>query len=79
MLLEGDDYALDITFSLAAGNLAPFDDSGEIQNRFNKNDWSDYDQSDDYSFNPAMTSYTEWDQITIYWNGELVWGLEPAL
>ncbi len=77
--LGGDDYALDITFSPGAGNLGPYDDSGEIQSRFNKNDWSDYDQSDDYSFNPAMTSYTEWDQITIYWNGELVWGLEPLL
>jgi rhamnogalacturonan endolyase len=49
----------------------------QIQSRFNKSDWSNMLQDNDWSF-AAYTSYTPWNQITGYVNGSLVWGQEPA-
>jgi hypothetical protein len=49
----------------------------EIQGRFNKSDWSNMLQSNDWSF-AAYTSFTQWNHITGYVNGSLVWGQEPA-
>ena len=73
----GADYYLEIGFTAAAGSLAPGANSGVIQNRFSKNDWSYYIQTNDYSFDPTKTQPTDWDRVTVYWNGTLVWGLEP--
>ncbi len=49
----------------------------EVQSRFNKSDWSNMLQSNDWSF-AAYTSFTQWNHITGYVNGSLVWGEEPA-
>ncbi len=49
----------------------------QIQSRFNKNDWSNMLQDNDWSFAP-YTSFTEWTKITGYMNGSLVWGQEPS-
>jgi hypothetical protein len=51
--------------------------SGKMQFRFHKSNWSSYDQSSHYSFNPALTTLTDWEHITVYHNGDLVWGIEP--
>jgi hypothetical protein len=49
----------------------------QIQSRFNKSDWSNMLQDNDWSFAP-YTSFTPWTQITGYVNGSLVWGQEPV-
>ena len=49
----------------------------QIQSRFNKSDWSNMTQSNDWSFAPN-TSYTDDLQVTGYLNGSLVWGQEPV-
>jgi len=49
----------------------------QIQSRFNKNDWSNMTQGNDWSFAP-YTSFTNWTQVTGYLNGSLVWGQEPV-
>jgi len=49
----------------------------EIQGRFNKSDYSNMVQDNDWSFTP-YTSFTEWTKITGYLNGTLVWGEEPT-
>lgn len=58
--------------------LLPGQDTGEIKIRFNRANWSEYRQADDYSFSPA-SDYTGWDQVTLAMNGQLVWGSEPGL
>jgi endoglucanase len=73
------DTYLEIGFGANAGSIAPGKSSGEIQNRFNKNDWSLFNQYNDYSYDGSKTSYAEWNRITLYRNGALVWGIEPAL
>jgi hypothetical protein len=49
----------------------------QIQSRFNKSDWSNMLQDNDWSY-AAYTSYTQWTHITGYLNGSLVWGQEPS-
>jgi len=62
---------LEIGFT--GGNINNGANSGEIQTRTNKTDWSNYDQSNDYSF-VAQTSYSANSKICLYQNGNLVWG-----
>lgn len=64
---------LEITFS--SGSLSP-DEILYITALFYKNDWGEFDQSDDYSYNP-MDSYVDWKNMTAYINDVLVWGQEP--
>ena len=49
----------------------------QIQSRFNKSDWSNMLQDNDWSF-AAYTSYTPATKVTAYEGGTLVWGQEPA-
>lgn len=70
----GADHYLEVGFG--SGSLAPGAATGEIQLRLNKTDWSNFDESDDYSHG-AGTSYADADRIAVYVDGELVWGIEP--
>lgn len=72
------DYYLEIGFTANAGNLAPGSDTGELQIRFNKNDWSSYTQTNDYSFDATKTTLAENVTITAYINDQLVFGTEPV-
>ncbi len=75
---DNQDRYFKITFDSGAGSLGSgHDDYLETQARFNKNDWSNYDQSDDYSY-VNYVDYTEWDKVTVYINGNKVWGTEPG-
>ncbi|ASA26471.1 glycoside hydrolase family 48 protein [Paenibacillus donghaensis] len=73
----GADYYVEVSFSSGAGTLAPGANTGEIQLRINKTDWSNYSEADDYSYDPATTSFTDWNRVPLYLNGTLAWGLEP--
>jgi len=72
---EGADYYLETGFTDGAGYLQP-GQSIEVQNRFSKTDWSNYSQTNDYSFS-TNTSYGENDRVTVYIAGVLVSGIEP--
>ncbi|MBN2737604.1 MAG: cellulase family glycosylhydrolase [Spirochaetales bacterium] len=68
---------LAVGFTAAAGELSPGADSGEIQIRFSKSDYSDYDQSNDYSFDAGAKSFTSSEKIVLLLDGKLVWGVPP--
>lgn len=74
----GADYYLEVSFNPDAGVLAPGASTGEIQTRINKTDWSNYNESDDYSYKGTQTSFADHTKVTLYHNGELVWGTEPT-
>ncbi|MEV8034422.1 glycoside hydrolase family 6 protein [Streptomyces sp. NPDC086182] len=70
----GADHYLEVGFN--SGSLAAGADSGDLQLRMAKSDWSNFDESDDYS-RGANTSYADAAKVTVYVAGTLVWGTEP--
>jgi hypothetical protein len=73
---RADSY-LEVGFTSAAGSLTPGSNSGPIQTFNNKGDWSNFDETNDYSFNASATTYVDSSHVTLYRNGALVWGTEP--
>lgn len=71
------DYYFELGFTENAGNLSP-GDSVAVSVRFSKTDWSNYNQTNDFSFNPTASYYSMWDKVTAYVEGILVWGAEPG-
>lgn len=70
----GADHYLEVGFS--SGSLAAGADSGDLQLRLAKSDWSNFNESDDYS-RGANTAYADASKVTVYVAGALVWGTEP--
>lgn len=70
------DHYMEITFT-GGLMIAPGGSTGEIQTRYNKSDYANYDETNDYSFDPTKTTFTTWDRVTLYDNGTLIWGVEP--
>lgn len=70
------DTYLEIGFTAAAGTLAA-GQSIEVHSRFAKCDWSNYDQSNDYSFKASGTAFESWDKVTAFQNGTLIFGTQP--
>ena len=58
------------------GTLAPGATTGEIQLRFNWNDWVNFNEIGDHSY-PAATTYADRTEVTVYRNGQIIWGVEP--
>lgn len=73
--VTGADNYLELSFS--GGTLAANGQSGEIQTRINKADWSNYNESNDYSFDGTKTVFADWNKVTVYYKGSLVYGVEP--
>jgi hypothetical protein len=73
---NADSY-LEIGFANNSGQLAA-GASITIQTRAAKSDWSNYNQSNDYSFNSTATNYTASTTVTGYVAGTLVSGVEPG-
>lgn len=77
----GADGYLEYSFKPAAGNLAAGGNSGPIQSRAAKQDWTNLNETDDYSF-ASGTNYALTTKVTLYrtYPGEppfLIWGTEP--
>ena len=76
------DVYLQIGFVAAAGQVAGNVDGGGanggvVQVRFNKSDFSVYNQTNDYSFDATKLAFADWNRVTLYRNGVLAWGVEP--
>lgn len=70
-------HYLRLSFRQGLPALVPGDDTGEIKVRFNREDWSPYLQTYDYSFG-SWGEYREWPRVGLYVQGQLVWGTEPG-
>ena len=73
----GQDHYLRITFQGEDAVLQGYKSTGDILLRIHADDWSEYDQSNDYSFWPEASGYRTSERITVYIDGALVWGREP--
>jgi len=74
-LTSGADYYLEFAFTssepLAGNGKATFSFQMDAPPQ------ESYVQMGDYSFDPAMSTLTEWDHIVLYRNGQGAWGVEP--
>jgi hypothetical protein len=71
---NADFYYL-IGFAAAAGNLNA-GATAEFQLGWHKNDWSNFTQTNDYSYNGAA-GFTTTTNVTVYRVGAPVYGTEP--
>lgn len=74
--VTGADTYVEIGFTSGAGNLAAGGDT-IVQARVAKSDWTNYNQTNDYSFNASATTFMDWPKVTAYISGTLQWGTEP--
>ena len=74
----GADHYMEVGFTAAAGSISAGGTSGPVQTCFHKSNWSNYDEMDDYSFNMNYNTFQNWDNVTLYCNGDLAWGTEPG-
>jgi xyloglucan-specific exo-beta-1,4-glucanase len=70
------DRYLEVGFTSAAGTLAAGAGS-EVKGRIYKSDWSNFTQTNDYSFNATAANYVDSATTTGYLAGALKWGTEP--
>lgn len=73
--VAGADAYLEVGF--AGGTLAAGRDTGDIQLRMSKADWSAFDERDDHSRAPS-SAYTEARSVPAYTGTALAWGAPPA-
>ncbi|MMZ64468.1 Endoglucanase 5 precursor [compost metagenome] len=71
------DTYIELGFKEGAGVIPAGGSTGDIQLRVHKSNWTNFDESNDYSYDPTKTSYTSWEKITLHQTGELVFGLLP--
>ncbi len=71
------DSYLQIAFSSGAGSLSAGQGTGDIQLRVAKSDWSNFNETNDYSY-AGNASLTDSPNITVYVSGALVWGTPPG-
>jgi hypothetical protein len=71
------DTCVEIGFLAEAGDFAA-GAAFDLYSRIHKDDWSVYDETNDYSYKADAQSFMAWQNITIYRNGALAWGTEPG-
>jgi hypothetical protein len=71
------DRYLEVGFTSGAGTLAPGANTGDLQLRFYRTNWSTISQSDDYSF-ATNTAYAAWSKVTVQRGGTTIWGTGPG-
>lgn len=74
---EGAYGYLEYHFDSTAGSLPAYGNSGPVQTRAAKSNWTNFEKTNDYSYAPAGT-YTPNHRITVYQNNVLVGGVEPS-
>jgi hypothetical protein len=70
----GADSYLQVSFG--GGKAVIGGSTGVLQLRFNKTDYSNFDETDDYSHG-SNTTYAVTPKVTAYLDGTLIWGTEP--
>lgn len=75
--LQGASGYIEYSFLAAAGSLQPGQSSGGILTSFNKQNWGNFNETDDYSYGTNST-YQPTSRVTAYLNGVLISGQEPG-
>ncbi|MFI9770184.1 cellulase family glycosylhydrolase [Streptomyces sp. NPDC052415] len=73
--VPGADAYLEVSFT--GGSLAAGGNSGDIQLRMSKADWSNFNEANDYS-RTTSTTYSDAPAVPAYTGTTLAWGTPPA-
>ncbi|NYI03675.1 glycoside hydrolase family 6 protein [Allostreptomyces psammosilenae] len=73
--VNGADAYVEISFT--SGSVAAGQNTGDIQLRINKSDWSAFNEANDYSYGTG-TSFADAPKIPAYTSGTLAWGTAAA-
>ena len=73
---EGANVYFELGIDEALNQLMPLSSTGEIELRINKNDWSKFNEEDDYSL-LLSNEFEVNDRITVNYYGELIFGNGP--
>ncbi|MCQ4085270.1 cellulase family glycosylhydrolase [Saccharibacillus sp. JS10] len=68
---------VELSFTSDAGAIPAKGESGEIQSRIHRADWSEFDERQDYSYKLGQSKFAESQKVVLYQNGKKVLGLEP--
>ncbi|UOB17804.1 cellulose binding domain-containing protein [Abyssalbus ytuae] len=77
-VLDKADHFIDITFDDFSGELLPNEISEKIKLKITNANNESFNELNDYSFNPDILTFSDFDKITLYQNGILIWGEEPS-
>ena len=69
---------IEYSFDATAGTLSAGASSGIIESGLANSNWANLTESNDFSYRTGST-YADNSKITLYRNGTLIWGNEPAL
>lgn len=70
-------HYMSLQFSSGVPQLPPGAANNVIaHSRYNKADWSDYNQSNDWSY-IQTTGFVDANHVAVYYDGWLIWGTEP--
>ncbi|MEW7290074.1 PKD domain-containing protein [Aquimarina sp. 2304DJ70-9] len=69
---------LELGFTAASGSLSANGKTGIIQTRLHLSGYQTQNQTNDFSYDPGKTVLTPHVLITLYYKGNLVWGIEPT-
>ncbi|RRB02742.1 cellulose binding domain-containing protein [Larkinella rosea] len=75
---SGAETYLELNVKPAAGTLYPLSNTGNIQYRIAKSNWSNFNETNDYSYK-AAAPFSENDHVTVYYQGNLIYGIEPPV
>lgn len=75
--VENADTYLEVSFE-DTDKLLPNGGTVEMQIRITNKNWSNYTQTNDYSFMGKQMDYAIWENITLYYQDELISGMEPT-
>lgn len=74
---EADHY-VQLGFSSGLPDLGSGGNTGIIQTRVFRTDFANMTQTNDWSFNASDSTFTANPHITVYYNGQLIYGTEPS-
>lgn len=65
---------LEVTFE--NGSISP-GKSAWVFGAISREDWTEFNMEDDWSYLQGASDFSEWDKMTVYVSDKLVWGIEP--
>jgi rhamnogalacturonan endolyase len=74
---KGSDLYFETSFAPGLGQLYPLSSTGDVRFRLNKTDWTNFVEDNDWSYRSPW-NYDLNDHLTLYYQGQLVYGAEPS-